>query len=180
MAGRGDPLSLVRPEPAAVEPPSPQLLEAYEREQAAYAEEVSPYDAAPVLDNKVRIALHRRQLRQIDDLLAARREYAGKIHRMALGWLVGVGVVLLLAGWSAWTHFVLGEKVLLALIGGTTVNVLGIFAIVANFLFPKGPGDPLVELIRRTDADGVALAPPPAARPAARRGGDDPGAGAPG
>ncbi|MDP4360701.1 hypothetical protein QR510_29170, partial [Escherichia coli] len=33
--------------------------------------------------------------------------------------------------------FDLDDKILLALIGGTTLNVLGIFTIVTNFLFPK-------------------------------------------
>lgn len=34
-------------------------------------------------------------------------------------------------------YFKLNSDVMLALIGGTTVNVLGVFTIVANFLFPK-------------------------------------------
>ena len=38
---------------------------------------------------------------------------------------------------SPWKVFALSDAVILAAIGGTTVNVLGIFIIVVNYLFPK-------------------------------------------
>jgi len=48
-------------------------------------------------------------------------------------WLLGIGLVVFLQAMS--DEFHLTENVVLALIGGTTANVLGIFYYVAKFLF---------------------------------------------
>jgi hypothetical protein len=51
-------------------------------------------------------------------------------------WLGGVFVIL----WSEGVHFKwfdLDKDVLLALIGGTTVNVVGLMYIVMHYLFPN-------------------------------------------
>jgi len=49
-----------------------------------------------------------------------------------------VTVLLLLQGFGlrSW-EFKLSDTVMLAVIGSTTVNILGILYVVANYLFPK-------------------------------------------
>src|SRR5215469_4109853 len=70
-----------------------------------------------------------------------RKAFAWDIFYLIVGWLFLVFVVLFLQGFSATicSHaFRLSDTVLLALIGGTTLNVLGIFVIVVRYLFPTG------------------------------------------
>lgn len=69
-----------------------------------------------------------------------RKKYAKSVYRLIIGWLIGIFVLILLAGTgttfgSAFFH--LSDTVLLAMIGGTTVNVLGLFVIVMRHLFPN-------------------------------------------
>ena len=58
---------------------------------------------------------------------------------MVVIWLLGIAAFLLLDGfWSAYNSKpFLSDAVILALIGGTTASVLGLFTIVANYLFPQ-------------------------------------------
>lgn len=42
--------------------------------------------------------------------------------------------------WCWCGSFKLSDSVLIALIGGTTVNVIGLFLVVANYLFPRRKG----------------------------------------
>lgn len=106
----------------------------YAKELAAYSQFDDQDDEA--YERRVRHAFLARELRQIDDIVASRKSYANKIFLLVVGWLVVLGVIVLLAGWRP-GDFQLDTKVLLALIGGTTLNVLGIFTIVTNFLFPR-------------------------------------------
>lgn len=56
-----------------------------------------------------------------------RVQYAKLVYRLVVGWLAAVGFLLLLAGFGkrcGW--FVLSDTVLVALVAGTSVNVLGI------------------------------------------------------
>lgn len=70
--------------------------------------------------------------------LIERKNYARRIFTLICFWLGGMVLLLLLQGFlSVWGIFTLSESVILAAIGGTTVNVLGIFIIVVNYLFPK-------------------------------------------
>lgn len=85
--------------------------------------------------------------------MAARRVYARQIFTLIIGWLSAILLVLLLHGFSSkpaplflfhwlgsqWkvSGFQLSDPVLLALIGGTTASVLGLFAIVAKYFFPE-------------------------------------------
>lgn len=67
-----------------------------------------------------------------------RKTYASRIFRLVVGWLALLFILLFIQGaLSPHGYFNLSDKVILALIGGTTVNVLGLFIIVANYLFPK-------------------------------------------
>jgi hypothetical protein len=91
-----------------------------------------------------------------------RGKYADKLFKLICVWLVVISVVIVGSGYKndldiTVTHpngkvisktitppqFALSDTVLLALIGGTTASVLGLFVIVANYLFntPKPPQD---------------------------------------
>jgi hypothetical protein len=85
-----------------------------------------------------------------------RKTYAGKIFTLICCWLGGVFFLLIMAGFGrsfppefhfnvgSWGFeykgnitFFIGDKVLMTIVGGTTATVLGLFVIVANYLFPK-------------------------------------------
>jgi hypothetical protein len=68
--------------------------------------------------------------------IAERKKYAKSFFILSCIWLLLVAVLLLFQGFGL-AHFRLGEPVMLAAIGATTVNVLGILYVVANYLFPK-------------------------------------------
>ena len=63
-----------------------------------------------------------------------RKVYAARIFWFVALWVLSLMLLLLAQGLDL---LVLSDKVLMTLIGGTTANVLGLFAIVANYLFPK-------------------------------------------
>lgn len=69
-----------------------------------------------------------------------RKVYAGRIFSLLSIWLIGMFLLLLLQGFGKHLGFILGENVLMAAIGGTTINVIGIFLVVVRYLFPqRGP-----------------------------------------
>lgn len=71
-----------------------------------------------------------------------RVKYANRIFKLMEGWLCSVFFLLILVGMgtqAGW--FKLSDSVLIALVSGTSVNVIGIFAIVVNYLFNKGAGN---------------------------------------
>ncbi|PSR18166.1 hypothetical protein C8255_08835 [filamentous cyanobacterium CCP3] len=91
-----------------------------------------------------------------------RQKYAKYLFILICSWLASIYSIIILSGWGGTTlhidtsdvpivrrleykpKFELSDAVLLALIGGTTINVLGLFVIVANYLFnsPKDPKEP--------------------------------------
>ena len=67
-----------------------------------------------------------------------RKKYSGKLYFLVSIWLAAIFLLLLLQGFvGVHGYFALSDKVLITIIGGTTINVLGLFAIVANYIFPK-------------------------------------------
>lgn len=68
-----------------------------------------------------------------------RKRYADLIFKLICYWLIAVFGLLLVQG-QDWFHFELSNGVLLAVVGSTTANVLGIFWLVANYLFPRNDG----------------------------------------
>ena len=66
-----------------------------------------------------------------------RKTYAGRIFRLLIMWLCGVALILFLHGFSQFTSFNVSDVVLMTLIGSTTASVVGIFIIVAKYLFPQ-------------------------------------------
>ncbi len=77
--------------------------------------------------------------RSVDNLVQDREQrktYANRLFGLVVVWLIVTGVVILLHGFTFFP-FKLSVAVFTTLIGSTTVSVLGLFAIVANYLFPK-------------------------------------------
>lgn len=82
-------------------------------------------------NNRLREELH--DLKQDRD---QRKTYGSRLYWLVVCWLSIIGLIVLLHGF-AWVQFTLSVAVLTTLIGSTTASVLGLFAIVANYLFPK-------------------------------------------
>lgn len=71
-----------------------------------------------------------------------RKKYADKIFNLIWLWLLAVISLVLANGCEAnfgaiTTKFNVSEKVLIAIIMGTTINILGLFIIVAKYLFHR-------------------------------------------
>ncbi len=98
-------------------------------------------DEKKELDNQ-RLRLYNQRLEaEINDLTQdrdQRKTYANRLYWLIVGWLIVVGLIMLLHGLSP-ISFKLSVTVLTTLIGSTTISVLGLFVIVANYLFPKRP-----------------------------------------
>jgi hypothetical protein len=65
-----------------------------------------------------------------------RDKWAGRLFPVCTWWLVAVVLVMGLEGFHLW-GFHLDNSVLIAFIGTTTADVLGLGYIVVNYLFPK-------------------------------------------
>lgn len=113
---------------------------------------VAPADAPKLAGDAAKVRRERQSwekvhLRKLADLrrqsfaqdIAERRSYAGRIYNLICAWLATTLALLLLVGFNL-GGFSLPEKVMLALIGGTTFNVLALFVIVATYLFPRVGG----------------------------------------
>jgi hypothetical protein len=79
------------------------------------------------------------ELESLKQDTALRKKFARRISLLVVAWLF---VVLLMLGSNRFAvtisnhSFRLSDNVLLALVGSTTANVLGIFVIVIHYLFP--------------------------------------------
>ncbi len=76
------------------------------------------------------------KLAQLQKLDQTRDQYVLKLFRLIVSWLVIVVVFVALAATSG-NYFKLSDSVLIAFITSTTVSVLGLFVIVARWLFPS-------------------------------------------
>ncbi len=65
-----------------------------------------------------------------------RRKYSGRIFWLVIGYLLVAGLLIFMAGLDQ-VRFRLADSVLMVLIGSTTASVIGLFAIVTNYLFPR-------------------------------------------
>jgi hypothetical protein len=111
-----------------------QQIEQIAPEQAPHA----PDEKAKAEERDIESKRKRTELAGIRQDIAARRKYARRIFYLIVWWLVGDFVLLLLQGFlKPLKLFQLSDAVLLAVIGGTTANVLGIFMVVVWYLFPK-------------------------------------------
>jgi hypothetical protein len=67
--------------------------------------------------------------------IAMRKEYADKTYLFVCIYMCFVFFIIFLA--CSPSTFQMSDGVLITLLGTTTVNVIGLFAIVMNYLFPK-------------------------------------------
>lgn len=84
------------------------------------------------LDN----AKRRAEIENLDQDRDERKKYASRVFWLVVIWLAAIGMILMLQGFGI-GKFDLSDSVLLMLIGTTTGSVVGIFLIVANYLFPR-------------------------------------------
>jgi hypothetical protein len=100
--------------------------------------EIVAGDASPTPDPLTAAGLAAQRYRagtkgRIQDI-KERKKYAALIYWLLCTWLYALFSLLLLCGLSI-LH--ISDKVLIALITGTTADVIGIFYIVVAYLFPK-------------------------------------------
>lgn len=76
------------------------------------------------------------QLVEAVDTHNLRMGYSDKIFILVCIWLTCVLASIIFSGFNIW-GFELSDKVLITFITSTTINVLGLFAIVAKWLFPQ-------------------------------------------
>ena len=71
-----------------------------------------------------------------------RRRFALRVFRLTCAWLTIVMLVVLANGFgtACLIRFRLSDSVVLGLIGSTTANIVGVFLVVVNYLFPKQSG----------------------------------------
>jgi hypothetical protein len=82
----------------------------------------------------------RQELKEAKDVHQLRKDYSGKLFSLIVVWLIFVLVYVGLAA-STGGRFRLAESVLIAFITSTTVSVLGLFLLVAKWLFPSSHKD---------------------------------------
>ena len=77
----------------------------------------------------------KQQLKELKDTHKLRLVYAGRIFWLVCAWLVLVAIAVFMSGFDLW-GFKLSDKVLIAFIITTTINVVGLFIVVAKWMFP--------------------------------------------
>ena len=98
-------------------------------------ESLQPFDEASE-DAREKPSKEDLEIKSLEQDIEHRNLYANRIFMFVVAWVFLVMSSIFVSGWSL-LGFELSDKVLMMLIGGTTANVLGLFAIVANYLFPK-------------------------------------------
>jgi|GEM_PF-991764 len=97
-------------------------------------------------DNNQEIQEHLEHKLKVEELASLtqdrkeRKTYANRIYWLIVAWLAMLFIVLGFQGFKPF-RFEIGDKVLITLITGTTLNVIGIFLVVANYLFPRPPSN---------------------------------------
>ena len=85
------------------------------------------------------LAQERLRTQALQDLFSDRIKYGDRVYRLIVVWLVGIGACILAQGISVpgfmWFSFSLSDSVLIALIGGTTASVVGLFMVVVRSIF---------------------------------------------
>ena len=109
-------------------------------------------------------AEHYKEIRELEIAnlkqdMEARREYADKLYRLIIWWLSGIGLLIVFQGFTFDFVFLatpsvssnfkdyfpisfsLSDKVFIAILTGTTVNVLGLFLVVARYFYKSKEKD---------------------------------------
>jgi hypothetical protein len=111
--------------------------------------QTTPHDDAPIAETNAleieRLELRLEEIRQgqatAKDVHFIRKAYVLKLFILICCWLGVTAMLLILAGLGAW-GFNLSEKVLIALVTSTVPNVLGLFYVVAKWLYPAPAPEP--------------------------------------
>jgi hypothetical protein len=93
------------------------------------------------------------QLRQLNDNHRLRLSYTGKIFWLVVAWLAAVVLSVALSGFNC-GGFRLSDGVIIAFITSTTINVVGLFVIVAKWMYPSGSHPDSPETLEKR-ADGL-------------------------
>jgi hypothetical protein len=94
----------------------------------------TPDEASLFLTHQITLSELRLRFQNLD----LREENAKHLRRFAIYWSVAVCAIIITKGiLNAIGLDFISERLLLALVGGTTVNVLGLYAIVVKNLFPN-------------------------------------------
>lgn len=79
---------------------------------------------------------NRLELQEHEQNINLRKEFARKIFWLVICWLVSMLAILMLEGFKI-SDFSLSNSVMLALVGSSTLNILGLLYVVTHYLFPK-------------------------------------------
>jgi hypothetical protein len=116
-------------------PPEPQVLSLENIVVVSSSSQVE--DAAATSETEF-FAKSRERV-EIDGILqdlGERKKYAGRIFWMVVVWLAAIALVIVMEGFHL-LGFYLDSSIVIALIGGTTTGIVGLFLIVARYLFPR-------------------------------------------
>ena len=80
-------------------------------------------------------------LKALKETHGLRLSYTGRIFWLVVAWLACVVICVLFSGFR-FRGFQLSDSVLVAFITSTTVNVVGLFVLVAKWMFPSGKDSP--------------------------------------
>lgn len=83
------------------------------------------------------VELKLQEIKDVEQNRRERRGYAYRIFCLIAVWLWGLALIVMMDGARMLD---LSDNVLLGLITGTSVNVIGLMAIVAKYLFPNNNG----------------------------------------
>lgn len=111
---------------------APSQETSHEVDSGLYNQELSFLDF-PLPDR----AIEKIALLQLKQDLDERKKYAKKTYRLITSSLFFILFITCAHGFSHWSTFKISDNILLALIGGVTVNVLGTYFIILKNLFPQ-------------------------------------------
>lgn len=133
--------------PIKVKPPEELLAEFQDRLQTAQPTKVDSEAVAEEEEKELKegrihelekaaleLQLLKAQIKKFEDDNEGRREFSRNIFAVTVVWMFLVLMVVILCANGKW-H--LSDSVLIALITTTTATVIGIFIIVANYLFNR-------------------------------------------
>lgn len=126
-------------EPA--KPTESQILRAAANDKATGESTDAPDLSEDLEEHKLRYEVEtlKQQVVEARDTHNLRVGYSKKLFWLVCTWLACVAVAVGLSGFGAW-GFKLSDAVLIAFITTTTVNVVGLFIVVAKWLFPAKNG----------------------------------------
>ena len=120
-------------DPAALGPLDPTALNTINASDVEAAPQEP--DAHTNLET-VMLALRQAEVESFKQDTIERKTYAFRIFLLTCAWVTAIYVLMILDGFG-FKNFHLVDSVMLAAIGSTTANIIGVFLIVARYFFPK-------------------------------------------